>query len=121
MLQGLFDAISGACSAPGASPPATMPGMPGMPTPAPTSSAVAVKIAQLAFGPASVTVPVGGTVTWTNGDPESHTVTSMGKGPLNSPTLDAGGTYSYTFTTPGTYMYYCAVHPDMMGMVVVGG
>jgi plastocyanin len=119
MLQGLFDAISGACSGAGA-PPATMPGMPG-PSPAPTGPPVPVKISQLAFSPASVTVPVGGTVIWTNSDPEGHTVTSMGKGPLGSATLDTGGTYSYTFTTPGIYMYYCAVHPDMMGMVVVSG
>jgi len=116
MLQGLFDAISGACSAPGTSPPATMPGMP-----APTGTPVPVKISQLAFSPASVTVPVGGTVIWTNNDQVEHTVTSMGRGPLGSPTIGTGGTYSSTFTTPGTYMYYCAVHPDMMGTVVVSG
>jgi plastocyanin len=115
MLQGLFDAISGACSAPGA--PVTTPA----PGPAPTGSPVSVKIAQLAFSPASVTVPVGGTVTWTNSDAVDHTVTSMGRGPLGSATMNAGGTYSYTFTTAGTYMYYCAVHPDMMGTVVVSG
>jgi len=115
MVQGLFDAISGACSGPGASPPATSP------APAPTGTPVPVKIAQLAFSPASVTVPVGGTVTWTNSDPVGHTVTSMGRGPLGSATMNAGGTYSYTFTTPGTYMYYCAVHPDMMATVVVSG
>jgi plastocyanin len=119
MVQGLFDAISGACSGAGAPPP-TMPGMPA-PTPAPTGTPVPVNISQLAFGPASVNVPVGGTVTWTNNDSVDHTVTSMGKGPLGSATLHTGGTYSYTFTTPGTYMYYCAIHPDMMGTVVVGG
>jgi len=117
MVQPLLDAISGACSGAGA-PPATMPGMP---APAPAGPPVPVKIAQLAFSPASVTVPVGGTVTWTNSDPVGHTVTSMGRGPLGSATLNAGGTYSYTFTTAGTYMYYCAVHPDMMGTVVVSG
>jgi plastocyanin len=115
MVQGLFDAISGACSAPGASPPATAP------APVPSGTPVPVKIAQLAFSPASVTVPVGGTVTWTNSDTVDHTVTSMGKGPLGSATLNTGGTYSYTFTTAGTYMYYCAIHPDMMATVVVGG
>src|SRR5260370_26933627 len=97
-----------------------MPGMPA-PTPAPPGTPVPVKISQLAFSPASVTVPVGGTVTWTNSDTVDHTVTSMGKGPLGSATLNTGGTYSSTFTTAGTYMYYCAIHPDMMGMVVVGG
>ena len=119
MVQGLFDAISGACSGPGASPPATMPA----PAPAPTGTPVPVKIAQLAFSPASVTVPVGGTVTWTNSDPVGHTVTSMGKGPLAlaSTTIDAGGTYSHTFTAAGTYQYYCAIHPDMMATVVVSG
>jgi plastocyanin len=90
-------------------------------TPAPTGTPVPVKIAQLAFSPASVTVPVGGTVIWTNSDQVEHTVTSMGRGPLGSATIGTGGTYSYTFTTPGTYMYYCAVHPDMMGTVVVSG
>jgi len=117
MVQPLLDAISGACSGAGA-PPATMPGMP---APAPAGPPVPVKIAQLAFSPASVNVPVGGTVTWTNGDPVDHTVTSMGQGPLGSPTIGAGGTYSSTFTTAGTYKYYCAVHPDMMGTVVVSG
>jgi len=78
-----------------------------------------VAIAGFAYSPASLTVSVGTTVTWTNGDRAPHTVTSSGSGPLASPTLHQGGTYSYTFTQPGTYAYYCAIHPFMHGTVTV--
>jgi amicyanin len=100
-----------------------MPGMSMSPTDAPTGPAVAtqsVKIKEFAFGPASITVKVGATVTWTNGDQDPHTVTSQAKdGPLKSATLNNGDTYQYTFTKAGTYDYLCTIHPFMTGTVVV--
>ncbi len=70
--------------------------------------------------PAAVTVAAGDTITWTNQDDAPHTVTSSG-GPatLDSPQLDKGQSWSYTFTRTGTYNYYCAVHPDMKASVTV--
>ncbi|HJQ42750.1 MAG TPA: cupredoxin family copper-binding protein [Jatrophihabitantaceae bacterium] len=85
-------------------------------------SGVSVAIKNYAFSPATLSVGVGSTVTWTNDDTAPHTVT-VSSGPVKfaSPTLQKGDTYSFTFTTPGTYSYYCAVHPSMTGSVVVTG
>ncbi|GHB85304.1 plastocyanin [Streptomyces umbrinus] len=65
-------------------------------------------------------VKVGETVQWTNHDTAPHTVTTA-KGPkkFDSGTLEKGDSWSYTFTTAGTYEYYCAVHPDMVASVKV--
>ncbi|MGI5375928.1 cupredoxin domain-containing protein [Streptomyces sp. CA-251387] len=65
-------------------------------------------------------VEVGDTVRWTNHDSVPHTVTTT-KGPkkFDSGTLEQGDSWSYTFTTAGTYEYYCAVHPDMVASVKV--
>ena len=83
---------------------------------------VAVDIKNYAYNPASLTVSVGDTVTWTNEDTAPHTVTvSDGPEKFNSPTLQQGQTWSYTFTKAGTYSYYCAVHPDMKATVTVTG
>lgn len=84
-------------------------------TPVATGS---VAIKNFLFAPAAVTVKVGTTVTWTNDDGEAHTVTST-KGPLHSPALPPGGTFSYRFTKPGSYSYLCTIHPYMHGTVVV--
>jgi plastocyanin len=81
-----------------------------------------VMIKNYAFSPAAITVAVGDTVTWTNMDSAPHTVTvSSGPVTFTSPNLQKGDTFSYTFHTAGTYQYYCAVHPDMMGSVTVTG
>lgn len=65
-------------------------------------------------------VAAGTTVTWTNQDSEAHTVTSRGtESPLHSAALSPGQTYSYTFTTPGTYTYMCTIHPFMTATVTV--
>jgi plastocyanin len=86
------------------------------------SGAVQVSIQNYAFSPATLTVGVGTTVTWTNKDTAPHTVTvSSGPQMFASPTLQTGDTYTFTFTTPGTYSYYCAVHPSMTASVVVTG
>ncbi len=77
-----------------------------------------IRIENFAFNPPTVTVPVGATVTWTNNDGTLHTVTSATK-VFSSAGLDEGGVFAYTFTNPGTYTYYCKLHPHMTGTIVV--
>jgi amicyanin len=78
-----------------------------------------VKIDNFSFGPSTLTVPVGATVTWTNQDDVPHSVTSAEGKTLKSPVLDTDQKFSYTFTEAGTYPYYCAIHPKMTGKVIV--
>jgi amicyanin len=78
----------------------------------------AVAIADFAFGPATLTITVGDTVTWTNEDAVVHTATSV-NGAFDSGDLEQGASYSLTFTTPGTYDYLCTPHPSMTGRIVV--
>ncbi|MEW1773263.1 plastocyanin/azurin family copper-binding protein [Streptomyces sp. NPDC086777] len=83
-------------------------------------SGTAVAIKNFAFAPATLKVPVGTTVTWTNQDTDAHTVTSTGPGgPLHSAALGTHATYSHTFTKPGTYAYLCTIHPFMTATVEV--
>lgn len=79
---------------------------------------VEVKIDNFSFSPATITVPAGTTVRWTNRDDIPHTVVSDEQ-KFQSKTLDTDDQYSYTFTKPGTYGYFCSVHPKMTGKVVV--
>ena len=73
-----------------------------------------------AFSPRSMTVTAGDTVVWTNDDTAPHDVkTTSGPVTVHSPMLSKGGTWSHTFTTPGTYAYVCTVHPDMTAQLVV--
>jgi plastocyanin len=81
-------------------------------------TANAVAISGFAFQPATITVKVGQTVTWTNRDPAQHTVTEQG-GAFTSPVLASGSAYRRSFDRPGTYSYFCAIHPPMKGTVVV--
>ena len=84
-----------------------------------TSDATAeVKIDNFSFGPQTITVPVGVTVTWTNRDDIPHTVVST-DGVFKSKVRDTDEKFSYTFTKAGTYPYFCSVHPKMTGKVVV--
>jgi amicyanin len=81
-----------------------------------------VQILKDSYAPPSITIRAGDSVTWSNADTtpgNGHTVTSSGRGPLKSPSMSQGGTFSYTFAAAGTYAYYCAIHPDMTGTVVV--
>jgi plastocyanin len=78
---------------------------------------VAVRIDNFTFGPQQLTVKAGTTVTWTNEDDIPHTVVSPQY--LRSKALDTGDKFSFTFTTPGTYKYFCSLHPHMTGVVVV--
>jgi plastocyanin len=68
--------------------------------------------------PSASTVKAGTTVTWINEDDAPHTVASSNK-LFKSKALDTGDKFSFTFTTPGTYAYFCSVHPHMTGTVVV--
>jgi plastocyanin len=65
-----------------------------------------------------LTVPLGTTVTWINHDDDPHTVTSTAN-VFRSPGLDTDETWAYTFTRPGTYEYFCTLHPLMTGKVIV--
>jgi plastocyanin len=85
----------------------------------PAGASGAVTIAGFAFSPASLTVKVGTTVTWTNTDSATHTVV-WADGTRGSGSLTAGGTpYTRTFDTPGTFAYKCGIHASMTGTVVV--
>jgi plastocyanin len=77
-----------------------------------------VKIDNFSFGPQTLTVPVGATVTWTNRDDIPHTVVST-EGVFKSKVRDTDEKFSYTFTKAGTYPYFCSVHPKMTGQIVV--
>lgn len=78
----------------------------------------AINIANMAFTPSALTVKVGQTVTWVNRDQEPHTV-AAGDGSFHSPGMGADGTFSFTFTKPGTFDYVCGIHPFMHGSVTV--
>jgi len=84
----------------------------------PTAANAVVKIDNFVFGPQTLTVPVGTTVTWTNSDDIPHTSVST-EGVFKSKVLDTDDKFSYTFTKAGTYPYYCTIHPKMTGKVVV--
>jgi plastocyanin len=79
-----------------------------------------VKIDNFSFGPATLTVPAGTTVTWTNRDDIPHTVTSSDDPKMfKSKVLDTDEKFSFTFSKPGTYPYFCSIHPKMTAKVIV--
>jgi plastocyanin len=82
------------------------------------ATAPQVTVENAMFGPAALTIGVGTTVTWVNHDSDLHTVTSS-QGLFASPGLDAGDTFAHLFTAPGTYSYFCALHPHMKGTITV--
>jgi len=84
----------------------------------PSAPNAEVKIDYFSFGPQTLTVPVGATVTWTNRDDIPHTVVST-DGVFKSKVRDTDETFSYTFTKAGTYPYFCSIHPKMTGQVMV--
>jgi plastocyanin len=88
---------------------------------APTATRAAgprIEITKHMFSLPSVTVPTGVTVTWVNHDDDVHTVVST-TALFRSPGLDTDDSYSYQFTKPGTYQYFCTLHPLMVGTVIV--
>lgn len=78
-----------------------------------------VNISNFAFSPATLTVKKGTTVTWTNNDSVTHTVTSNSDHGPSSGNLSPGQTYNFTFTDEGTFNYSCTIHPEMHGAVTV--
>ena len=84
----------------------------------PPSASAEVKIDNFSFGPQTLTVPAGTTVTWTNRDDIPHTIVST-DGVFKSKVRDTDEKFSYTFTKAGTYTYFCSVHPKMTGTIVV--
>ena len=75
-------------------------------------------ISNFAFVPASITIPRGSTVTWTNRDAVAHTVTGASGG-FASGALPPGKAFSFTFHSPGTFGYVCSIHTYMSGTIVV--
>ncbi|HEX6121644.1 MAG TPA: plastocyanin/azurin family copper-binding protein [Ktedonobacterales bacterium] len=95
------------------------------PTPTPTASlppnTVQVRVANFLFSPSTLTIKKGITVLWTNASGTDHTVTGDAGNPaaLDGAVGASGGTFSFTFTVPGTYHYHCAIHPIMKGTITV--
>ena len=110
---------------PGGSPAASMAPMQVSTSPGtgPAASAATasgtVSIKDFSFEPGSISVAVGSTVTWTNNDTTSHTVTAD-DGSFDAGTLAPGATFSHTFDTPGTFSYHCNIHPSMTATITVG-
>ena len=77
-----------------------------------------VKIDNFTFAPQRLVVKAGTTITWTNDDDIPHTVASSTK-TFKSSALDTKDKFSFTFTTPGAYEYFCSLHPHMTGVIVV--
>lgn len=76
----------------------------------------AINIQNFAFSPATITVKKGTTVTWTNNDSAPHQIKSA---TFNSSQLNKGQTYSFTFNDTGTFDYSCAIHPSMLGKIII--
>jgi plastocyanin len=78
-----------------------------------------IEIKDFAFNPQTITVKSGETVTWINRDEEPHTIVSVGKQFKKSTALDTDQEFTLTVGAPGTYDYFCSVHPKMTGTIVV--
>ena len=99
--------------------PAPTPTPKPMPTPAPITVVVSIIVdssGNFAFSPSTVNVTVGTTVVWKNTTAAPHTVTGSSFG---SGTIPSGGTYSFTFSQPGSFAYHCMIHPYMTAVVNV--
>jgi plastocyanin len=83
---------------------------------APISTRIA--IIDYAFVPAEQTISIGESITWHNDGQEPHNVTDANS-TWESPALSNGQSYSFTFTTLGTYTYYCTIHSGMLGTIIV--
>ena len=79
----------------------------------------AISIDNFTFTPPTLTVKAGTRVTWTNRDDIPHGIAAQNNAFTRSNALDTDDSYSFTFTTPGTYQYFCYVHPHMTGTIVV--
>lgn len=83
-----------------------------------SSTTTAINMQNFSFSPNTLTIKAGTTVTWTNQDDATHTVTSY-TGLFDSGDLGKGDTFSYTFTQPGTYKYHCVSHANMVATIIV--
>jgi plastocyanin len=88
---------------------------------APATSQAAVTIDNFSFKDPVITITAGTTITWTNRDDIPHTVTADDGPPptYRSHPLDTGDQYSKLYDKPGTYRYFCSLHPKMRGTVIV--
>ena len=82
------------------------------------TSGAAVVIDNFVFSPERLTVKAGTTVTWTNRDDTPHTVAAKDR-TFKSKVMDTDESYSFTFSTPGEYAYFCSLHPHMTGTITV--
>lgn len=78
-----------------------------------------VVIDNFSFSPKTTAVPIGATVTWTNHDNVPHVITSADDQFKKSPVLKTGQRFSNAFATAGTYSYFCSIHPQMTGKIIV--
>src|ERR1700719_4013672 len=83
------------------------------------AAATAVSIDNFTFTPQKLTVKAGTAVTWTNKDDIPHGIAATNNAFARSKALDTDDSFSFTFTTPGTFQYFCYVHPHMTGTIVV--
>jgi plastocyanin len=124
MTAGLlvFGACSGSTSTDSTTAPTTTTAIAAAPTtePALTSGAAEVDIVNFSFNEAETTVKVGDTVSWTNSENGIQHTTTANEGLWASGALDSGGVFEFTFTEPGTYSYFCSIHPSMTGTITVG-
>jgi plastocyanin len=84
-----------------------------------TSVASSISIDNFTFNPQTLTVKAGTTVTWTNKDDIPHGIASANNAFSRGKAMDTDDSFSFTFTTPGTYQYFCYIHPHMTGTIVV--
>jgi plastocyanin len=124
-LLALFALATGCGSGSDSGGTGAAPSASGTPAPSGTSGSSAapsggtmVEIKDFMFSPMSLTVPVGGTVTWKFDDSTQHTVTADDKSFASTP-MSNGQTFTHTFTTAGTVPYHCSIHPNMTATIVV--
>jgi plastocyanin len=92
------------------------PTMAGQLEPAPQTREISID--NFTFTPARLTIPAGSKVVWVNHDDVPHTVVSDSRA-FKSPALDTDDHFEHTFTTPGTYAYFCSIHPHMTAEIIV--
>ena len=89
--------------------------------PAAGPGAQAISIKDFSFTPASLSIEIGDSVTWTNADGAAHSIESGDRNFDSSDKIDSAKSFTFTFTTAGTYTYICGIHPYVKGTVEVAG
>jgi plastocyanin len=84
-----------------------------------SGTATTIRIDNFSFIPATTTVPVGSAITWVNADDVPHKIVSSDGKFTASPAIDTNDRYTFRFTQPGRYEYFCALHPKMTGTIEV--